>query len=214
MLVLGVAKSTDKNKREILPKNVFGDLRIITEPMDLGELKESMVIYKGDIPLIYLFRNDANEVSGFGITCGNDGMPGWAQLAKSGISDFVVYGNKIHAESRTAVLVLTASDKPGVRRHLGYGLSVPKYDDNKVPGHRIPSYRIVGDVYRDLDFDGRFDAKEVFNDKSVVVSESIFVNGEWRELGRLDSNSQFIERLKRVGSFDDKNLTAFTAGGG
>ena len=64
-------------------------------------------------------------------------------------------------------------------------------------------YRAVGEVYHDLDFDGQFDAKEIWDDKSVVISQSIFIKGEWRELGRLDGSGQFN---KRAGGFDPENL--------
>jgi hypothetical protein len=202
MLVLGSAKDRHENEKEILPKSTFGDLRITTMPLEQDDIHGAIAIYKGDIPLIYLYRNDSNEVHGFGITNGKNGILAVGQLSKSGISNFLLYGNEVHDAQRTVVLVMEASDKPGVWRHVSYGLSVPEYNENRVPRHRF-----VGDVYEDLDCDGRFDAKEVFNDKSVVVSESIFINGEWRELGRLDSNGQFT---KRRGSFDEKDLTAFT----
>lgn len=200
MLALGSAKDREENEKEILPKNVFGDLRITTRPAKIDNINGVMAIYKGDRPIIYLYRNDANEVGGYGLTNGQDDILAVGQLSKTGISDFLLYGNKVHDAQRTVVLVMQASDKPGVWRQVSYGLTVP--DDNR--------HRFVGDVYVDLDVDGRFDAKDVFNDKSAVISQSIFINGEWRELGRLDSNGQFTKRVKRVGSFDDKNLTAFT----
>jgi hypothetical protein len=199
MLALGSAKDREENEKEILPKNMFGDLRIVMEPLEQKDIHGAMAIYKGDRPIIYLFRNDANEVGGYGLTNGKDDILAVGQLSKAGISNFLLYGNKVHDAQRTVVLVMQGADKPGVWRQVSYGVTVP--DDNR--------HRFIGDVYVDLDCDGRFDAKEVFDDKSAVVSQSIFVNGEWRELGRLDSNGEFT---KRRGTFNEKDLTAYTQG--
>jgi hypothetical protein len=196
MLALGLAKDRQENEREILPKNVFGDLRIATMPVRRNEFNGQMVLYKGDRPIIYLFRNDANEVGAYCLTHGEDDILAAGWLSKSGLSYFSLYGNKVHDAQRTMILIMQASDKPGVWRFAGYGLTIPG-DDRE---------RFVGDVYVDLDVDGRFDGKQVFNDKSAVVSDSIFINGEWRELGHLDSKGQFV---KRKGSFNKKDLTAF-----
>lgn len=197
MLAVGLAQKHDEGEKEILPGNVFRDLRITCVPLEEDDIRGAMAIYKGDRPIIYLYRNDANEVGGYGLTNGQDDILAVGQFSKAGISNFVLYGNKVRDAQRTVVLVMQASDKPGVWRLASYGLTVP--DDNR--------HRFVGDVYVDLDCDGRFDGKQVFNDKSAIVSESISMNGEWRELGRLDSNGQFA---KTKGSFDEKDLTAFT----
>lgn len=197
MLALASAKDREESQKEILPKDVFGDLRIAVAPTKLEGVNGAIAIYKGDRPIIYLYRNEANEIGGYGLTNGQDDILAVGQLSKGGVSNFVLYGNKVHDAQRTVVLVLQASDKPGIWRQVNYGLTVP--DGNR--------HRFVGDVYVDLDVDGRFDGKQVFDDKSAIVSESIFINREWRELGRLDSKGQFT---KRKGSFKEKDLTAFT----
>ena len=62
---------------------------------------------------------------------------------------------------------------------------------------------MIGETYLDFDLDGQFDAKEVLNEKSVVVSGSIFIQGQWREIGTLDGR-------ERTGAFDLEALTANT----
>ena len=98
------------------------------------------------------------------------------------------------------VLFLKSSDKPGVWRPATYAPTVAAVYDEK---GTLVRWRAIGETYFDLDFNGQFDAKEIFNDKSVVVSQSIFVKDQWRELGTLD-------RKERIGGFDPETQTADT----
>lgn len=204
MLALGFAKDPNSGEKEILPRNTFGDLRIVITPIDRSDTKDAMLIYKGDVPIIHLYRNDANEVHRFALTSGEKDVLAFADLVKSGISEFWLCGNAVHGSHRAPVLFLKASDKPGVWRPAAYTPSVvPIYDEKG----KLARWRMIGETYLDFDFDGQFDAKEVLNDKSVLVSESIFIKGEWRELGRLDGNGRFT---KRIGGFDPETLSADT----
>jgi hypothetical protein len=203
MLALGFAKDPNESEKEILPKNTFSDLRITVMPLKQKDINAAMTIYKGDTPIIIIYRNDSNEVDRFGIANGRHGILALGGLAKSGISKFGVYGNEVHGGRRTPVLTMVASDKPGVWYKVRYAPTfIPVYD-----GGKLTRYRTVGELYTDLDFDGQFDAKEIWNDKSVIVSESILIKGEWRELGRMDSNGRFS---KRAGAYDPNDLSAFT----
>jgi len=204
MLVLGFAKDRKEGEKELLPRNTFGDLRIVTVPGDRSDVSAGMVIYKGDIPIITLLKNDSNEVDRFGITSGENDVRAIGRLAKSGMSEFCVYGNKVHDAPRAPVLIMEASDKPGVWHKVKYAPAIAAVYDDK---GKLVRWRAVGEVYDDLDFDGQLDAKQIWDDKSVVVSESIFIKGEWRELGRMDSTGRFD---KRVGAYDPNDLSAYT----
>jgi len=200
MLALGFAKDPNEGEKEILPKNAFGDLRIVTVPLDRSDTKDAMLIYKGDVPIIHIYRNDANEVHRFALSNGEKNVLAFGNLVKSGISEFVVYGNEVHSGRRTPVLYLKSSDKPGVWRPTTYIPSVvPVYDEKGT----LVRWRMIGEAYFDLDFDGQFDAKLIWNDKSVVVSGSIFIKGQWREIGTLDGK-------ERIGAFDPETLSADT----
>jgi hypothetical protein len=202
MLALGAAKDRDKNEKEILPKNTFGDLRIVTEPVQRSDTKAVMTVYKGDTPIVLIFMNDANEVDRFGVVNGKHGMLALGRLGKSSISEFAVYGNDVHDGGRTPALSMVASDKPGVWHKVRYAPRVPVF-----AAGTLISFRSVGEEYDDLDFDGQFDLKSIYDDKSAIISQSILLKGEWRELGRLDSNGRFI---KRRGCFDLNDHSAYS----
>jgi hypothetical protein len=201
MLALGFAKGPNKGEKEILPRNSFGDLRIVTAPLERSDaVNAAMVIYKGDIAILTLLRNDSNEVDGFGVTNGENNLLAFGRFARSGISEFYVYGNEVHDGPRAPVLFLTPSDKPGVWHPARYAPTVaPVYDEKG----KLVRWRAIGEVYFDLDFDGQFDAKEILNDKSVAVSQSIFIKDQSRELVNLD-------RKERIGGFDPETQTADT----
>ena len=200
MLALGFAKDPNEGEKEILPRNTYGDLRIVTTLLDRSDTKDGMAIYKGDIPIIFLYRNDSNEIDRFALTNGEKGLLALGRLAKSGISEFGVYGNKVHDSGRSPVLFLKTSDKPGVWCPARYAPTVAGVYDEK---GKLVHWCAIGEVYFDLDFDGQFDAKEILDDKSVVVSQSIFIKDQWRELGTLD-------RKERIGGFDPETLSADT----
>ena len=51
----------------------------------------------------------------------------------------------------------------------------------------------TGDVFMDIDFDGRFDFKMVLDDKGKVISRSIYLDKAWQEVDRAN-----VERMKAV----------------
>jgi hypothetical protein len=204
LLILGFAKDRDENEKEILPKNTFGDLRIVTESLKRSDSKGMMTLRKGGMPIIFIYINDANEVDRFAIVNGAHGLLALGRLGKSGISEFAVYGNEVHDGGRTPVLLMVASDKPGVWHKVRYSPTFPVHEEGK-----LKLYRTVGELYEDLDFDGQFDLKEIHDSKSAIISQSIFLKDEWRELGRMDSDGRFN---KRRGAFDPNDLSAYTEG--
>jgi len=201
MLILGFAKDRDEGEKEILPKNTFGDLRIVTAPLERSDSKGAMTLRKGDMPIIVIYTNDANEVDRFAIVNGTHGLLALGRVGVSGISEFGVYGNEVHDGRRTPALVMVASDKPGVWHKVRYAPRAPVFDEGK-----LTYFRAVGEEYDDLDFDGQFDLKSIYDDRSAIISQSIFLKDEWRELGRMDSNGRFN---KRRGTFDPNDQSAY-----
>ncbi len=206
MLVSGTIKEGAEARKEILQRNTFGDLRIFTEPFTgRSDTKEVMVISKGDVPVVFLYNNDSNEVDRLAITSGKHGIMALTRLTKSGISEFVLLGNEVHDGLRMPVFTMDVSDKPGVWDKVRYTPTVAGvYDKGK-----LVSYRVVGEVYHDIDFDGQFDAKSIYDEKSVVCSESIFVDEQWLELGYREPDG----RWKREGLFEADKLRAYTVEG-
>jgi len=203
-LVLGFADSPTGAHRET-PQSTYGDLRIITVPLDRDDARDSMVIYKGDVPIIHLFRTDSNEVNLFGINNSVHGKLALGCLTKAGISEFTLFGNKVREGMQMPVFTMNASDKPGVWNKVRYTPTVAGiYDKGK-----LVSYRVVGEVYHDIDFDGQFDAKSIYDEKLVVCSESIFIDGQWLELGYREPNG----RWKREGFFEADKSRAYTMDG-
>ena len=95
-LVLGFAKNRDEDEKDILPRNTFGDLRIVTVPVERSGSDKGMALCKGDIPIILVYTNDSNEVHHFAITNGKHGTLAVGDLTRSGISKFGVYGSEVH----------------------------------------------------------------------------------------------------------------------
>lgn len=204
-LTLGSVESRSRAYKELVQTGRFGDLRIVTTALDGNEAKESMIILKGDIPIIHFYRNDSNQVDRFALTNGAHGTVALARLIASGISEFVLHGNEVHDGLRMPVFTMDASDEPGVWHKVMYTPSVVGvYDKDK-----LVSYRVVGEVYYDIDFDGQFDTKSVYDRESNVVSESIFIEGKWVELAHRDADGQ----RRRLGRCETEDLRAYTIEG-
>lgn len=210
MLLFGCARNGGEARKEMLQRNTFGDLQIITEPFtERSDTKDVMIISKGDVPVLILYNSDSNEVDRFAVTNGMNGMVVTGRLTKSGISEFVLYGNAVHEGLRMPVFTVDASDKPSVWTKVRYTPSVAAvYDKGK-----MVSYRVEGEVYHDIDFDGQFDAKSIYDKdsdgESVVSSESIFIDGQWLELVHREPDGQW----KRKGLCEEDKSRAYTVEG-
>lgn len=51
----------------------------------------------------------------------------------------------------------------------------------------------TGDVFTDIDFDGRFDFKMVLDNKGKLTSRSIYIDGSWQKVDRAN-----IDRMKAI----------------
>jgi len=70
------------------------------------------------------------------------------------------------------------------------------YSRGKGTGHP------VGDVFMDLDFDGRFDFKMIFDDKGKVVSRSIYLDEAWQEVDHVNVEQMKAAKGKTWYNFD------------
>ncbi len=206
MLLFGCARNGGEARKEILHRNTFGDLQITAEPFTgRSDAKDVMLISKGDVPILILYNSDSNEVDRFAVANGTDDIVALGRLTKSGISEFVLYGNEVHEGLRMPVFTMDASDKPGVWDEVRYTATAHAvYDQGK-----CVSYRVVGEVYYDIDFDGQFDAKDIRDKESEVFSESIFIDGQWLELVHREPDGQW----RRKGLFEADKSRAYTIEG-
>jgi hypothetical protein len=109
----------------------------------------------------------------------NDGLPFLAIIkdVNDKISGLYLLKNK-----REAVLMLDPSDVPGKWKNAFYS--------------NCRNGKPVGDAFRDMDFDGRFDYKLVTDSNGSRVSRSIFINGDWQIVDYFNSE----EMKAKVGS--------------
>lgn len=210
-LMAGVAmvpmlgSSAANNGTETFAEGTFGDIRLVTVPLETSDTRAVMTLLKGDVPIIHLYRNDANEVDRFAVANGAHGTVALGRLTEAGISEFVLHGNEVHNGLRMPVLTIDASARPGVWHKARYTPTVGGvYSDGK-----LISYRVVGEVYHDIDFDGQFDARDVYDKESIVTSQCIFIDGQWIELARRDVDGEW----RRLGRFETGELEAFTIEG-
>ena len=77
--------------------------------------------------------------------------------------------------------------------------------------YNLPSEKIyAGDIgYRDLDFDGQFDVKDVFNDDGTIQRASILIDGVWVELfefNEASSTATVRQKEKMLGYIFRQNI--------
>ncbi len=68
---------------------------------------------------------------------------------------------------------------------------------------------MVGEAYEDLDFDGQFDAKRVYNAKSEIIAQAIYLDGTWKEILRINDDGLFL----KIGKYYADDGTAFSTEG-
>lgn len=209
MLVMGVdeaitnhKKTVSDNEKTILEPGVFGDIRISISKIEDVEAKDVLTVFKGEYPFFLVYKNPNGEVFGFALADGNEGILALSNFNKGRIADFVVYGNKVHDNKRMPVFFLEASETHGVWHKVRYSSTSRAIRD----GDKVMTYKIIGEVYIDIDFDGEFDARQLWDKDSKIVSESIFVNGRWLELSKRTSNGDFT----KLGHIEIEKSEAFT----
>ena len=182
----------------------YGDIRFdvfkdVNHP-DYPEIVESLCISKKDKPFIILYKDSSNTIIRWTIANGKEGLLALSNFDKGRISEFFVFGNKVHNNMRMPVFALNATNKPGVWRNASYIPNVKAVEDNG----KIKSYVMKGEKYDDIDFDGQFDAKSLVDEDLNILSQSIYINGEWLEI----QNTNTDGTLNKIGYYSAENLEA------
>jgi len=180
-LTMGLTEKQNKHEKELIKPGTFGNIRaFITdlEYTDANKALEGLTICEGDYPFIVILKEPSGEISGFKIV---DGMESKSELIridfeKGRMSELFLLGN-----GGIPVFTVEASEKPGTWRDAMY---TPCVSIKKTIG-TWTDYMPVGDVYKDLDFNGRFDVKTVYDDKGEIIDQYLFVNEEWQKLNYL-----------------------------
>ncbi|MGD2093815.1 MAG: hypothetical protein PVH77_02285 [Phycisphaerales bacterium] len=181
--------------------DIVDDVNYLGQP----DIVEYLRIKKKDYPFIYLFKNPSNKIVKWNIVNGKEGPLAFSKFDKDRISEFSIYGNKVHDKRRMPVFFLRASDKPGVWQKAMYTPTLKAIEEKG----KLISYRAIGEWYEDIDFDGQFDAKRIYNEESEIVYEYIFVNGEWLTLDDRDLK----EKMTKIGHYSLDRLDAVTFDG-
>jgi hypothetical protein len=191
-----------------LKGGVYGDIRVdIIDDLDIPdhpEFVEALMISKDNYPFIFLCKDSSGKIHSFMITDGENKLA-LCLFDEGKISEFGIYGNEVHDNKRMPVFAFNASDKPGVWHKVKYIPTVKAIVENG----KVKSYATTGELYEDIDFDGQFDAKRIFNKESKIVYGYIFVDGKWLKIDNRDSG----EKLQKVGYYSVDRLEAVTFDG-
>jgi hypothetical protein len=194
-----VAQGPEEERTQI---GTFGDIKIETADLNEPDKRRVMVLSKNQSPFLLIFENPSGLVEEFGVMNGRYGNVAHAQMNSQGISGFGVFGNSVNGRERMGVLFMKASTKtPGRWQSV-------KYAPTTEPG-KEGYYRVTGEVYDDIDFNGPFDAKRVYNSESELVSMSLHLYGQWQEILRINADSLFL----KVGKCYPDKGTAFSTQG-
>ncbi|MGD2093814.1 MAG: hypothetical protein PVH77_02280 [Phycisphaerales bacterium] len=211
MFVLTIAPKENKDIIDLAhTKEVtYADLKInvvVDNPNNPDDdIVEFLCIQKNDYPFIYLYKNSSNKIVHFVIADGKEEIIARSAFDKDRISQFLIYGNKVHDKRRMPVFAFRASNEPGVWQKVQYIPSSKTIIENGEISH----YEPIGELYEDIDFDGQFDAKRVISEGYEVVFEYIFINGNWLELDNKGSD----EKIRKIGYYDIDKLGAVTSDG-
>jgi hypothetical protein len=175
----------------------FGDVAVNTAALDHPDARRVMSISRNGIPFLMLYENHSGETDRFAIVNGRHGVLALGELAVEGIAAFAVHGNSIEGRPETPVLLLEASQAPGQWDTVTYAATKPRQGTDYYP--------MRGETYDDIDFDGQFDAKRVYNKKHEIVSMSIYLDGACKEICRVNDAGLFL----KVGKYYPKQCDAF-----
>jgi hypothetical protein len=182
-------------------KFTFNDVNVLEKPI---KFDQALNISKGNSDFIQLFKDPSGKVFSFLIRDSGDIFV-MSHFDKDRISDFSVYGNKVHDNKRMPVFYIKASEKKSIWQSAMYTPSFKKIIKN---GMHI-SYSLNGESYEDIDFNGQFDVKQIWNEKGEIISDSIFLEGKWIELG----NTYSDEKLRKKGYYSFTKSEAKTLSG-
>ncbi len=114
-------------------------------------------------------------------------------ITKGEMPFFYASENKAGRVTEVAILgqekqirfVMFASD----RSETGWANAVYAYGKNNLT---------IGDKYTDINFDGKFDEKEVYNDKGTKQATYIFINNNWKQADSVMDDEIKVGGIKYV----------------
>jgi hypothetical protein len=166
---------------------------------------KGLAIAQGEYPLVYLIIDESGKLTGVALADGEKGHSVMMRLNQDGrIRDIGVFGNKVHDGVRMPVFTFDASDTPGVWHKTMYMPAVKAVKE----GGKVVNYKAIGELYEDIDFDGSFDAKRLYDEESEIIAYWIYIGGQWLELGRRVSGDAPWDKL---GYYDSAERTAVQA---
>lgn len=170
-------------------------------------IEEGFIFIKDDYPFFSLLKDFSGKIKYFAIADGSNLQIALGYFEDGRISKIVIFGNKVHDNRKMPVFVLTASEKKGVWKNVRYIPTVKAIYENGKPSN----YAIKGELYEDIDFDGQFDVKRIYNeeDEMVIISESIYIDEKWCEVSNSGSNGQ----TEIFGYCDINNMEAASTDG-
>jgi hypothetical protein len=204
LVLASAANRVRSPEEETTQIGAFADIKI--EAIDVNEPTARRVIYlsKNGTTVLELYENPSGAVNRFAVVNGRHGNVGLGELDDAGVSHFSVFGNRLRGQERTAVLFLDASNKtPGQWEPVWYAPTTRREREGKT------YYNITGEVYDDLDFNGQFDAKRVYNSERQLVGMSLYVYSQWQEILRVNADGLFLQ----VGKYYRDKGTAFSSQG-
>jgi hypothetical protein len=168
-------KSTSAQKQDVVVGGVTIRLMDIDEP-NTPEAKSALGVIQGEVPFLFIYLNGDGEVISYA-----GGAPGHkavhALVGREGLASLMVYGS-----GGTPVIFADPSEE-------GPGWNSIRYvETTRESGEdgRLVRYRPVGEMYVDLDGDGQFDFKDVYDDQSARLSQWILIRSNWECLGVFD----------------------------
>lgn len=170
-LSLGLKDPNEAKQIDSLSPLDFGDLK--AKIIDIEERDSSaLVLYKGELPFLMLFKNSSDKITSFGIINDLDRKLAVAPINNEGIETIYFmdsYGSPILYWDRSPV-------KNAWQVHYGPSSKV---------NSQSKDYKATGSHYDDFDCDGIFDAKITYDNNGNAKVGCIWYKERWLETPHL-----------------------------
>ncbi len=158
-------------------ETVFGGVRFVLSDVndrDWPLVKRDLTIYRNGSRIIDLRMNDQGVITDCRLWDGQN-MFLDALFGEDRIAGFGFYN------SAGTIAMFTGGDA-SAWSGIWHAKTVREYGSDG----RWLRGRPVGEAYIDIDCDGQFDVKSIYNDKSEITSQWVFMEGRWQMLGVFD----------------------------
>ena len=200
-LLVGGASPRQRDDGELLVSpGQFADVTV--RVVDDEETGAMLVVSKQERPFLYVYQNESGTAESFGICDGTDALIGLCEFSEGRIGNVGIFGNAVHAETRTPVFSFKASESPGVWKKATYSATRASIHEGEDTEVYIPS----GEVYEDIDFDGQFDVRMEMDGDFAVAYQAIYFQGDWQVIGESTGNPG----AQVFGYYDPNSLEAVT----